>query len=391
MNYDSKKQFIIIFMSIAVAFLFIYGVKEIKFTYFSEKESTTTEKITPKPTKPIETTTEPTTEEITTAEQETEPYQDINLTFAGNIKIHEELIEELASNSVMTQGLYSKIEHSDFSMFNLQTAFATEADLEFGNTSTNYTNVENKIYFKSLGFNGAALANNYIMECGPDTISSTMLALDSIGIYHTGAGNDYSEASKPIICQINGKKITILSTSRSYPDDDWIATDKNIFDYDDTIGILAAKDTTNITELITQHKETSDLVIVYMNCGNEGTDEIDSYQQYLAHTLVDAGADLIIGCSPDKVQSIEYYDNTPIVYSLGTFINAESEGETALLSVTIAEDNSFECSIIPCYLENYQVSTLEDKERPAFFKKINALSKDLNAVVSEDGTISKIE
>ena len=391
MNYDSKKQYLIIIISVVLAFLCIYGVKELKTNYFSDSEQTTTERPTPKPTKPIVTTEQTTTEEVTTTEPETTPYEDINLTFAGNVKIQDDLIEAIASGYVMSPGLFSKLENSDFSMFNLQTAIAAESDLKFGNSSTNYTKIENKTYIKQLGFNGVALANNYIMECGPNTITSTMLAIDSIGMYHTGAGTDLSEASEPILAKINGKTICILSTTRSFPDDSWIATTKNIFDSDDTIGILSAKDTAEITSLIAKYKETSDLVIVYMNCGNEGTDEIDTYQQYLSHTLVDAGANLVIGCSPDMVQGIEYYNDTPIVYSLGTFLNSDTDGTSALLSVKISEDNSIKCSLLPCTLKDSSVETLDDELRNDFYERINELSAELNGMITEDGTISKIE
>lgn len=390
MNYDSKKQILIVLSSVIIALLFIYGVKEVKIKYFTPTETVSTEKPTPKPTKPIVTTEETTTEEITT-EKESLPYEDINLTFAGNVKIHEDLINRIASDTVLTQGLHSMIKNSDFSMFNLQTAIAAEEDLAIDNISTNYTKLENKTYLKKLNFKGAALANNYIMQCGPNTIESTMLALDSIGISHTGAGKDLADASTPIILNKHGKQIVILSTTRSYPDDSWIATSKNISDSDDTIGVLAAKETTEITNLISKYKENSDLVIVYMNCGNEYTEEIDTYQQFLAHTLVDSGADLIIGCSPNMVQGIEYYNNIPIIYSLGTFLSSETEGQTALLSVVVAEDNSLKCSLLPCTLANSSVETLDDNERPSFYNHINQLSETLNGFVAEDGTISQIE
>ncbi|MBE5927165.1 MAG: CapA family protein [Lachnospiraceae bacterium] len=387
--YDSKKQTIVLILSVALAFLCIYGVKHIKVTYFSE--TVTTQKPTPKPTKPIVTTTEEPTTEETTTEKETEPYVDINMLFAGNVSLQAEAIESIPSENVITEELSATIKNSDFSMFNLQTAIASNTDLDFGNTSTNYIDTSNKDYIKNLGFSGAALANNYILECGMGTVNSTRLALDSINMFHTGMGSDLSEAKKPIITEINGKKISIISTTRSYPDESWEASNKNIFIDEDISGVFTCKDTDNITELILEQKDSCDFVIVYMNCGNENTEELDNYQQYLAHTLVDAGANLIIGCSPNMVQGIEYYNNVPIIYSLGTFLTSESDTTSALLSVIISEDNKATCTLLPCTLEDSSVATLDDEQKTDFYDRINELSENMNAQVSDKGVISPIE
>ncbi len=40
----------------------------------------------------------------------------------------------------------------------------------------------------------------------------------------------------------------------------------------------------------------------------------------MAHEIIDAGADLIIGAHPHVVQGIEQYNNGLIVYSLGNFV-----------------------------------------------------------------------
>lgn len=388
--YDSKKQTIILVLSIALAFLCIYGVKFIKTTYFSNTE-VITEKPTPKPTKPIVPTTEETTTEETTTEKETEPYVDINMVFAGNVKINDELLSSIELESVYAEDFISHIKNSNFSMFNLQTAIASQSDLDFNNTSDNYVDNTKKEVIKNLGFTGVALANNYILECGLGTINPTRLALDSINMFHTGIGSDLNEAKKPIITDINGKKICIISTTRSYPDENWAAANKNIFSDEDTSGVFTCKDTNNITELISEQKENCDFIVVYMNCGNEGTEELDNYQQFLAHTLVDAGANLIIGCSPDMVQGIEYYNNVPIIYSLGTFLTSEANTTSALLSITISEDNKATCSLLPCVLEDSSVATLNDEQKPDFYKRINELSEDMNAKISEEGIISPIE
>ena len=43
-------------------------------------------------------------------------------------------------------------------------------------------------------------------------------------------------------------------------------------------------------------------------------------QQELAHRLIDAGADAIIGAHPHVTQGAEMYRGKPIIYSLGNFL-----------------------------------------------------------------------
>ena len=260
--YNSKKQIITAFFSIVLVFLCIIGIKHIKINYFSDS-SASTQEATPKPTESDTTTKESTTtnstidettSEETTSEDETIVYENVNLTFAGNIRIEEKIMNSIKSDTALSPTLSTRITSSDFSMFNLQTAIANEENLSPDNTSNNYVNSTDALFLKKLNFSGVALANNYILECGTDVINSTILTLDSINMNHTGAGNNLTEATIPIISEINGRKLCILSTTGIVPDDSWIATNKNIFVDKDNAGVFASLDITHITEQISEQK-----------------------------------------------------------------------------------------------------------------------------------------
>jgi poly-gamma-glutamate capsule biosynthesis protein CapA/YwtB (metallophosphatase superfamily)/uncharacterized membrane protein (UPF0127 family) len=61
-------------------------------------------------------------------------------------------------------------------------------------------------------------------------------------------------------------------------------------------------------------------LIVSMHWGAEYETSASQAQKNLAHKIIDAGADLIIGHHPHVVQDIEQYKNKMIFYSLGNFI-----------------------------------------------------------------------
>lgn len=43
-------------------------------------------------------------------------------------------------------------------------------------------------------------------------------------------------------------------------------------------------------------------------------------QRQLAHLMIDAGADAVVGGHPHVTQDIEHYQGNPIIYSLGNFV-----------------------------------------------------------------------
>jgi poly-gamma-glutamate synthesis protein (capsule biosynthesis protein) len=72
-------------------------------------------------------------------------------------------------------------------------------------------------------------------------------------------------------------------------------------------------------EAIWQAKKDSSFVVVYAHWGDEYS-PITEYQKSLAHSFIDAGADLIVGSHPHIIQETENYMGKNIYYSLGNFI-----------------------------------------------------------------------
>ncbi|MEK7679302.1 MAG: AmmeMemoRadiSam system protein B, partial [Deltaproteobacteria bacterium] len=88
---------------------------------------------------------------------------------------------------------------------------------------------------------------------------------------------------------------------------------------DDTIKPV---DAAKAEELIAEAKgKKADFVLVSIHWGEEyQLLKSNKRQQALAHLLIEAGADAVIGHHPHVVQEMEIYKNKPIFYSLGNFI-----------------------------------------------------------------------
>ncbi|MBI2416270.1 MAG: CapA family protein [Candidatus Kerfeldbacteria bacterium] len=61
-------------------------------------------------------------------------------------------------------------------------------------------------------------------------------------------------------------------------------------------------------------------IVVTVHWGTEYQLQSNTIQQNLAHRLIDAGADVVLGHHPHVVQEVEVYNNRAIFYSLGNFI-----------------------------------------------------------------------
>jgi len=66
-------------------------------------------------------------------------------------------------------------------------------------------------------------------------------------------------------------------------------------------------------------KAEADLVILACHWGVSSQEEVAEYQREIAHAAIEAGAGLIYGAHPHKIQGIEVHNGVPIFYSLGNF------------------------------------------------------------------------
>src|SRR5207253_4674070 len=80
----------------------------------------------------------------------------------------------------------------------------------------------------------------------------------------------------------------------------------------------AADDLQALDEAIKAAPKTADVVAGSFHSHWGGLGEIDATgKQLIAHTAIDAGADMILGHGPHVVNGIAFYKGKPIVYSMG--------------------------------------------------------------------------
>lgn len=160
------------------------------------------------------------------------------------------------------------------------------------------------------GFNLVSLANNHIMDFGPEGLRDTLRHLQAQGIHFAGAGFDARMARTPARITLKGKRIALLAYSLTFPKA-FYATEQNpgsAFAYQEFL-----------REDIPRIREGSDFLIVSFHWGKELARFPEEYQIKVARQAIDLGADAIFGHHPHVLQGIEIYRGRPIFYSLGNF------------------------------------------------------------------------
>lgn len=163
---------------------------------------------------------------------------------------------------------------------------------------------------KKLNVVGVCLANNHIMDYGPEALARTLKLLDTNGIRHTGAGMDLGQARVPMEFETGEERVAILNYG-------W-DVEEVLIAGENTPGAVP-RDFRMIQEDISKSVRDGKKVIVNMHWGFEYNLMPQPYDISLAHDMVKAGAGLIIGHHPHVIQSYEKYEGAAIYYSVGNF------------------------------------------------------------------------
>lgn len=163
-------------------------------------------------------------------------------------------------------------------------------------------------YLADTGFDVMSIANNHIGDFGEIGIKNTAKTLEKHTIAYAGIF-----AKESTIFEKNGIKYGFCAFA---PNKDCVKI----------------HNLTNAKRIVTELKQQVDIVIVSFHGGAEGfkhthvtrkterfygEDRGNVYK--FAHTLIDAGADIVLGHGPHVSRAFEIYNNKFIAYSLGNF------------------------------------------------------------------------
>ncbi len=235
-------------------------------------------------------------------------------------------------------------------------------------------------YWQQLGVDVVDLANNHAYDFGEEAFLDTLDALDANGIKRVGAGRNLSEAMAPAYFDYDGYRVAFVAADRSQKGDEVRAAEAG----ESTPGVLFCFDDALFIQAVAQAAENADFVIAVPHWGTEGSTTLEDVQVELAHKLIDAGADVVVGTHPHILQGMEFYQGKLIAYSLSDFWFNTETSQTLVLNIELV-DGVPAYKIIPALQTEQQVITSEQVTGEVI-QQMRALSPGLS--IADDGTIS---
>jgi len=235
----------------------------------------------------------------------------VSLLFAGDIVLDGLPGKKIEQGHDPFAAFSELINQADIRVGNLECVVATVGDPEDKNY--NFRAHPRTLAVLKKHFDAVSVANNHSGDFGRPAFEEMLGLLDQNHILHTGGGHNLSEAHTPLIIERNGIRIALLGYNEFMP---------RSFEADEHGAGTAWSEDEQVRADI--HKARSvyhaDVVIPIMHWGWENEFHSGKRQEQLAHLMIDAGADLVIGGHPHVTQEVEYYQGKVIIYSVGNFM-----------------------------------------------------------------------
>jgi len=214
------------------------------------------------------------------------------------------------------------------------------------------------------------LANNHAGDYGDGGRASTMQALTDAGVGYFNAENVY-------LFKKNGVNIAFCGF--------WCTAYQ--------------RDGAQFRETVRKLKQQgANAVVVSLHFGQEYHTLHNTAQTSIAHAMIDAGADLVIGHHPHVAQGLEIYRDRTILYSLGNFVfggNAQVRSQPCLIgrvTLTFGAEGEYQAQQLRLYAanmsgtegeNNYQPHLVNGEDAAAVFAQVDADTPTMPAPVAE--------
>lgn len=303
----------------------------------SHTTAPTTSRPPPTDERPLDSTSAPTAGP--TATQEPEP---ITIAFAGDTHFEAQLRPRLDDPATTLEPIADELAAADLSVLNLETAVGTSGAPD---PDMRYNFQASPAVFNALraaGVDVATMANNHALDYGMPSLMETFDAAERVAqasppLDVVGVGADAEAAFAPAVRDVRGRSVAVLGAHTADdptadPTAHWAATPERA-------GVAITGDSDRLLEAVTAAEASADVVVVYLHWGIQGEGCPSPAQRELARAVSAAGADVIVGSHPHRLQGTGTLDDTYVAYSLGNFVwytrNSEAATSTGVLTVTV--------------------------------------------------------
>ena len=184
----------------------------------------------------------------------------------------------------------TRLRSADLAMVNLETAVTTRGTpavkaYTFRAPATAFTAL------RSAGVDVVTMANNHGEDYGPVGLQDSLSAAAAADFPVVGIGQTEDAAFAPYHATVKGRRVAFIAATQ-------VLDAKLMYAWTargDHPGLASAYNVPRLLQAVRAARATSDVVVVYLHWGHELAACPTSAQRDIAHQLVDAGADVVVG------------------------------------------------------------------------------------------------
>jgi poly-gamma-glutamate synthesis protein (capsule biosynthesis protein) len=233
-------------------------------------------------------------------------------------------------------------------------------------------------------------ANNHILDCGMEGFETTHDVIEADGFQYVGTNRKPEDQRKGRIVLSNGIKFGFVAATyglncRPFPDGkDWLVNHVPFHKQKGKVDLSLLEEQISCCQ-----SQQCDVIILSLHWGLEHELYPHTEQLDVAHTLIEAGADTILGHHTHNIQPYELYQTqrdpdrvAPIIYSQGNLASIMSSAFNALslivnLEVVKGHCNGEEKTLIKD-IAIVPVIQLEKEHGDAYYLQVHPLKDLLN-------------
>lgn len=318
------------------------------------------------------------------------------ITIAGDVQVTDH-VRKLANNigyKQLFEGVSTYWENSDCVMVNvsgpvLRTDVDNYKSTREKDEDSNYLRPAAVRGFQAAGIDLLSFANDDAYNYGITGISTTMEVMKENQMDYIGIASNLNEVIYRTVeykvptplGAMDNRQISIVSVNDDIRDKSTVGTSK--------AGIINSSVNTLYTSIF-EVSQQSVYTVAYVHFDDGENTKVTENQRTVAHAMIDAGADLVVG-SNDSLNSVEEYHGGLIVYGLGRFISDEfysTSLDGAMLDLIVDENEQVYVYLTPTRIKDGQPTVTQSK----LYKKrihstlLSELEKE-SYTVDENGVI----
>jgi poly-gamma-glutamate synthesis protein (capsule biosynthesis protein) len=250
-------------------------------------------------------------------------------------------------------------------------------------------------FLQAAKVDGVTLANNHVLDYGPEALQDCLDLLDRAGIKHAGAGATLEDALAPMFFVLPQGRVAVVALTDNEPE--WEASQTTPGVNYVAYGAHGLKEPyrSRMVQVLAFARRRAELVIVSAHVGpNWGAPS--RAIQALAHDLIDMGADLYWGHSNHAPQGIELYKGKAILYSTGDFVDdywvdQDERNDLSFLFVPELEQGHLaRIRLYPTCIEELRVRLADDQERIFLTGTMGAKCRAFGTVINVERRVGTI-